>query len=1575
MERIELDISAFLPAYSGIDTTKNDELFAFYPNRIPANIQQEFYPSTFLKREFNILKSPAIEPPRIPGAPFKPLSSQTFVARFMSGYTPYDRLIVFWAVGSGKCFRKGTKVIMASGHIKNVEDICIGDKLMGDDSRERTVLALGRGREQMYKITQDGGEPYEVNESHIISLKVINQKSITEEEMSGIKHISAHYFDTAFNKRETRHFMVSNNNETECKIRAQKWLDQYLDVSHVDMELRKYMTLNKNTKRYYKGYRVGVEWPEQSLLLDPYFLGLYLGNNGNEHIPHDYKANSKINRLKLLAGIIDSTGSFDVINKNYNIHLYSSSLIDDIIFIIRSLGFRSQKSEIINNDLQSVGGSTDNIIYKIIISGNNLYEIPVLQIPERKILEAETYDPNSLCGDIKIEPIGIDDYYGFVIDSNHRFLLEDFTVSHNTCLFSLLSEMIQDENPNMRETLVLTRSEVLQTNAKNEIAKVCTQGKYLPSRWDEKKKKVITDETYVKRLNKAISARYLFNTWERMAKTLAADDDDTIKELYSDRCIVIDESHGLKQQSKEQEISIYKQIHRLLHLVRNCKILLLTATPIRDRPYEIAPLLNLILSPDQQINPETFMDTYFDGIEFKPSMKAVFKSKIRGLISYVREQNSNVKRIYEGSIVSSYMNGIGMRKVPLEVAIMSNHQSKYYEIAYNKDRNIAPVESLNEDDEPNEEETEGKAGLYKNSRQASLFIAPDGTYGIDLEKKWLVLSKEDRERREHAKLWKQMTPEEKEADKIARAKAKRAEKNLDEKEESKELWEELGITKPKIKSSIKAKVAEITKLKRPVKSLKDKLTSVSADLRAAIYGDGKIDPGIDIKLENLSIFSSKYAGVIRQLIKYPTEKAFVYCDLVLGSGCNLFAALLELFGFEHVSLPTSTGSPPDLEKYRVKDGEPRKFILITAKFPTNIQASYLINQVYNDPVNKYGDLIQVIVASRIVSEGISFKATRQFHNMTPWWNETQTTQAEGRVIRAFAHDIFTDPDEKFVKIFRWCSMSRNKNFPSIDFEMYKLSEDKDYPIKQVERLLKEAAVDCGLNAARNMRPGIDQDGSRACDYQKCVYKCDDLPASWYMPGEAGPDKPLIDDTYNLYYAREQIDDIKSEIRQLFRTRFAYDLFELQPIFRSAPILVLLRALKEIIDQSMPILNKYGIMSYLQESQNLYFLVDNYEFRQTANLYLLAEYNAMPIIKEEMSFQDYTRMTEYKYIPEKLEILQELSQNEDIVDLSSEISLTLRSLDVRTQEAIIESSIKAEHENIDQNVRLRSAILQTYQDAIVSVDKSGKSQKNTNQISSLLKEDYGILRCYDAKMNDWIDCPSDMEKVYSNTIAKRKAKLKANPYGYYGVFDSKAEKGKSFKVATVFKGRLAASTGKADKRYEREGREGLTCGTGKLSAKRLIDFMLKLGDIAEEQEPQDPTPDIRPILGSNALKMIDKSATPENVYKLWLDVLDSSKTINPNRLDIDATEREITELEEEKEAGKLSKSQDKKLAGLISSLREEQNRLKIMRKKISKFNNDKLKRWYALLVFGDNAKKILCPALQEWFSQIGLLERR
>lgn len=84
------------------------------------------------------------------------------------GYDKNDPKTYFSTMG---CHAIGTKIVMADGTRKNVEDIVVGDKLAGVNNGVRTVEKLIQGVGKMYKVEQSMGETYVVNDGHILSLK------------------------------------------------------------------------------------------------------------------------------------------------------------------------------------------------------------------------------------------------------------------------------------------------------------------------------------------------------------------------------------------------------------------------------------------------------------------------------------------------------------------------------------------------------------------------------------------------------------------------------------------------------------------------------------------------------------------------------------------------------------------------------------------------------------------------------------------------------------------------------------------------------------------------------------------------------------------------------------------------------------------------------------------------------------------------------------------------------------------------------------------------------------------------------------------------------------------------------------------------------------------------------------------------------------------------------------------------------------------------------------------------------------------------------------------------------------
>jgi len=280
-------------------------------------------------------------------------------------------IVLCWMRGEGKCQIKGSKVLMFDGQIKKVEDIKKGEYLMGDDNTPRRVLSLVNGIDEMFDVIPERGEPLTVNKDHILSLK------------------------------------------TRC--------DEVVDIS-----LRDYIKESEDFKRKHHLFNVPVIFPAQKIDINPYYLGLGLSDNSFKEIiflnsiPQEYKINSREVQLQVLAGIIDSAG---YLNKNsFQIQKKNKTLIDDIAFLARSLGFYANIFKLINE-------------YTITISG----DCSIIPVRLKKKAQKQKINKDILATMIKeVKSIGKHEYYGFNLDGNGRYLTGDFTVTHNSLFVCLI---------------------------------------------------------------------------------------------------------------------------------------------------------------------------------------------------------------------------------------------------------------------------------------------------------------------------------------------------------------------------------------------------------------------------------------------------------------------------------------------------------------------------------------------------------------------------------------------------------------------------------------------------------------------------------------------------------------------------------------------------------------------------------------------------------------------------------------------------------------------------------------------------------------------------------------------------------------------------------------------------------------------------------------------------------------------------------------------------------------------------------------------------------------------------------
>jgi hypothetical protein len=430
---------------------------------------------------------------------------------------------------NNSCLAPDTPVLLWDGSIKKAKEIKTGDELIGDDGEKRTVEITCEGEDEMYEISQDKGDTYIANSNHILTLKFSSHKEIfwvkaNKNSPMGLWWVK--WYDNDLKQIKNKTVSVTKKlSKDKAFEKIKKFVDSINISDTFDIKIKDYLKLSKSTTRYFMGFKLGkhINWDSKPILLDPYILGMWLGdgnsnakgftsadtelvdswkrwaennnaeivihgtklsekdkitnytyndstqinnkyeyrpdiyfgikskfNQGysrthpsplkhilnqygivkNKYIPDDYLYNNKEIRLKVLAGIIDTDGY--VYNDGTTIEISQSiirsKLIYQIQFLAKSLGFNSVITE---KDATYKYNGEIKISKQLIvrISGYGIEEIPVL-LKHKKCNHPK--ERNTLSTNIKVKSVGVGKYNGFIIDKNHRFLLGDFTVTHNS---------------------------------------------------------------------------------------------------------------------------------------------------------------------------------------------------------------------------------------------------------------------------------------------------------------------------------------------------------------------------------------------------------------------------------------------------------------------------------------------------------------------------------------------------------------------------------------------------------------------------------------------------------------------------------------------------------------------------------------------------------------------------------------------------------------------------------------------------------------------------------------------------------------------------------------------------------------------------------------------------------------------------------------------------------------------------------------------------------------------------------------------------------------------------------------
>lgn len=341
-------------------------------------------------------------------------------------------------VDFSNCLAKGTQVLMYDGSKKAVEDIRIGEQVMGMDGTVRNVLATGRGVQPLYKITHKNGDNYTVNQSHIMTVR--NSDNRMEAGIAG-GCVGDLPLQTLLDRPGLLKRLKGIWSEGSDFITKSLPIDPYLfglwladgfshtfSISTSDEQLANYLC-NKYKKLVPSTRIVNVKNIIVSFMrqdnghrnpLNNVLRGL--GVIRNKHIPDVYLRSSREQRLQLLAGLIDGDGSLrrtkTTASDCFTIYIGDNEqLANDTIELCKSLGFYCMK------------GKSHPTCFVVRLSG------AVTKIPTVLDRKKATRDRQIrfLSSNLTIEKVtDSGEFYGITVDKDKRYVLGNYIVTHNT---------------------------------------------------------------------------------------------------------------------------------------------------------------------------------------------------------------------------------------------------------------------------------------------------------------------------------------------------------------------------------------------------------------------------------------------------------------------------------------------------------------------------------------------------------------------------------------------------------------------------------------------------------------------------------------------------------------------------------------------------------------------------------------------------------------------------------------------------------------------------------------------------------------------------------------------------------------------------------------------------------------------------------------------------------------------------------------------------------------------------------------------------------------------------------------
>lgn len=574
------------------------------------------------------------------------------------------------------------------------------------------------------------------------------------------------------------------------------------------------------------------------------------------------------------------------------------------------------------------------------------------------------------------------------------------------------------------------------------------------------------------------------------------------KNPFDNKCIIVDEVHNLISRIVNGGI-IGRALYKLLMTAENCKLILLSGTPIINYPYEISYLINLIAGFQNQYILK--VNKGFDEVKIKEIIekneyidifdldKNAEKIKITLLPYGFEYKNRSKGEIIKSSKLWSYE----------EVMTEFIHVMYTNKMIISKDSIVTKKYMLlpENDDEFNKYFVDLEKGKIKNdilfAKRVLGTVSYYNTFSEELFAKSEIIESV-------LYMSDYQFPIYEKSRTVERAKESKSKFN-----------KKGGLFKDsnqvyRFYSRANCNFIFPEDIKRPYPSLINLKTevddtdeSIKLDKEEEEVGNKKVEyekavnKALDslvtnhnnyLHLDNIGTYSPKYKIIIERCNEL-NGTALVYSQFRKVEGLGILALALNANGYCELKIKKENNDwILDIPE---SDYKKPKYIVFTG----NNEITQVLLKIYNSDVdnipikireklsdisdngannNIRGNIIKLLMITQSGAEGISLKNVREVHILEPYWNYIRIDQVIGRAVRTCSHVSLPKEDRnirvyiytlKFKKeqIEKSFTIKTLDNSITTDQHIFNIAKKKAHIINDLLLIIKKSSIDCALN--------------------------------------------------------------------------------------------------------------------------------------------------------------------------------------------------------------------------------------------------------------------------------------------------------------------------------------------------------------------------------------------------------------------------------------------------------------------------------------------------------------------------------